>query len=404
MSQSSVTRGIALRCNLHGEILEVPQNDLGCGEVFQPGKNFVRMIHPGSLPKALNFLAEIQSKGAALDWDLFMRFGDNLECIHFSGVILGNDLLLIGAKNSLSLVHLFNKLAPGGKKLLKRIKPKISEVPNEKPSKKLGPLDDSLYDQFAVLYNEMANLQRELSKQNIEHKKLSKQKDRFVGMAAHELRHPLGIINMLTGFLLEEAVSSLSPKQIEYLTLIKTYCESMQKLVDDFLDISIIESGKLHLNKTPVNIVKTFQENLALHRQIAEKKQVDLKLSHDEKIPQIMVDRLKIEQVMNNLLANALKYSPEGSRVEIHLHHSGDEIIFEVKDQGPGIHPKLMPHLFEPFEKAEYPQDESRQSTGLGLTIARKIVEAHKGKIQVKFEADRGSTFIVTLPIQTNSV
>jgi signal transduction histidine kinase len=249
----------------------------------------------------------------------------------------------------------------------------------------------------------MANLQRQLSKKSVELEKLAKQKNLFLGMAAHELRHPLGIIRMLSDFLLEEAAAQLTPEHIEYLDLIKTNTASMQKLVDDFLDIAIIESGKLKLVKKQTNLLEIFQKNVALNRLAAAKKQVDLNLYHDEKIPDMVVDSTKIAQVLNNLISNALKFSPEGSQVEVHLRHSGKEIIFEVRDQGSGISASLMPKLFETFEKSDYPRDEGLKGAGLGLAIARKIVDAHGGKIRVKSEVDKGSVFIATLPIKTKS-
>jgi signal transduction histidine kinase len=168
------------------------------------------------------------------------------------------------------------------------------------------------------------------------------------------------------------------------------------------LDISIIVSGKLRLEKKPTDLVNIFQKNIAFNRLAATKKQVDLILCHDDKIPNAMVDPLKIEQVLNNLISNALKFTPEGSGIEVHLRHSGENIIFEVKDQGPGIRANQLPKLFVAYEKSDFPPDKSLRGAGLGLAIAQKIVQAHEGTIQVESESDKGSTFTVNLPIKTN--
>jgi signal transduction histidine kinase len=391
MNPKEKSSGIAFRCNPQGKILDILQDTLGQQDVFQPGKNFLRVIHEGSIPKALNFFAEIRTKGAAIDWEFFMRVGNQFKGIHFSGTILGDDLFMIGAKDRHAL-----------EQMSKKWEGDVFEARIHDHSEESRSIDDSTYDKLTALYNEMANLQRELSKKSAELEKLSKQKDLFLGMAAHELRHPLGIVQMLSEFLLEEAVSQLSPEHIQYLNEIQRNAATMQQLVDDFLDISIIVSGKLRLAKKSTDLVNIFQKNIALNRLAATKKQVDLDLCHDDKIPKVMVDPSKIEQVLNNLISNALKFSPEGSRVEVHLRHSHENIIFEVKDQGPGIRANQLPKLFGEYEKSDFPRDKSVQGTGLGLAIAQKIVQAHEGLIQVDSRVDKGSTFIVTLPIKTN--
>jgi signal transduction histidine kinase len=349
------------------------------------------MIHEGSIPKVLNFFSEIQTKGAAIDWEFLIFIGNQLKGLHFSGTILGNDLFLIGAKNRHDL-----------EQMSKKWKTDVFKAPNRDLSEESRSIDEDTYDQFTVLYNELANLQRQLSKKSTELERISKQKDSFLGMAAHELRHPLGIIQMLSDFLLEEAVSKLSPEHIQYLLLIKTSTESMQKLVDNFLDIAIIESGHLRLEKKSTNLVDIFQKNIALNRLAAAKKSIDLDLIHDDKIPKVIVDPIKIEQVLNNLISNALKFSPEGSRIEVRLRHSDENIIFKVKDQGSGIRADQLSQLFEAFKKSEFPHDKKLRGAGLGLAIARKIVQAHEGMIQVKTEVDKGSIFVVTFPIKTN--
>jgi signal transduction histidine kinase len=245
----------------------------------------------------------------------------------------------------------------------------------------------------------MSNLQRQIAKKNAELEILSEQKDYFLGMAAHELRHPLGIIQMLSDFLLDETASKLMPEHIEYLNQIKTNSLSMHKLVDDILDITIIARGKLKLKKIPTNLVELFQKSLALTRLAAKKKQIDIELVHGGKIPLVMVDPSKIEQVLNNLVSNALKFSPVGSQVQVYLRHSGDSIIFEVKDQGYGIPENFVSKMFEAFEKSPHQPDGVLPGAGLGLAIARKIVEAHEGKIEAESKAGKGSTFRVFLPL-----
>jgi signal transduction histidine kinase len=205
---------------------------------------------------------------------------------------------------------------------------------------------------------------------------------------------------MLCNFLLDETVSKLTPENIEHLNLIKSNCLSMQKLIDDILDITTIERGKFQLKKTPSDLVEIFQKSLALTKLAAKKKQIDIDFVHDDKIPEVMVDPSKIEHVLNNLISNALKFSPSESQVRVYLGYSGDNIIFEVKDQGYGIPESFMSKLFEAFEKSPHQPDTGLPGTGLGLAIARGIVEAHEGRIHAESKVGRGTTFTVTLPIK----
>ena len=376
---------------------------LGRCDPFQTGKNFIQVIHQGSFSKGLNFLMEIQKKGIVLNWEFYTQIGKKLERLHFCGRTEGDNLFLIGAKNSSDLLPLFNKIFPEQKKNLEKALHDGDNSASEQDFPASSFQNDEIYDQLTALYNELANMQRQLVKKNVELERLSKQKNHFLGMAAHELRHPLGIIHMLTGFLQEECAYKLEPEQMEYLNTIDTLSESMQKLIDDFLSISTIESGKLSLKKEPARLVEIFQNNLSLNKLNADRKHIELVFCHDEKIPVVMVDPSKMEQVLNNLIANALKFSPEGSRIEVCLRQTGDEIILSVKDQGTGISPELLPRLFDPFEKSHSLPEKSYQGSGLGLAIAKKIVESHGGEIHAESETGKGSTFVVKLPVETRS-
>jgi signal transduction histidine kinase len=383
-------QGCALRCRLRGRIVEVLQENLGSGDAFAPGKNVGRAIHPGGFPKWQIFLQEIRTKGGVLDWDFFVPFGSRLEGLRFGGAIRGKDLYLVAARDRDRLLSLFRRWVPGGKDVLKKT--------GEEEGKEPNPKEEDMYDRMAVLYNELATLHRQLFKKSIEIERLSKQKDRFLGMAAHDLRHPLGIIGMLCGFLLEEVAPALSREHADYLATIRTHIESMQKLVDDFLDVAAIESGRLPLDRKPTDLLEIFKKNTALNRLLAAKKAVRLDLLYDEGLPKVVVDAKKIEQVLNNLVSNALKFSPEGGKVEVELRRSDDRIVFGVSDQGPGISPELLPKLFAPSDGALFPDADGRQGAGLGLIIARKIVDAHNGRIWAESGRRRGAAFHVSLP------
>jgi len=173
----------------------------------------------------------------------------------------------------------------------------------------------------------------------------------------------------------------------------------MARLVDDLLDVAAIESGRLQLVYQPTDLVALVQTNLTRNRLIAARKNTTLELTAAP-TPMALLDAAKIEQVLNNLVTNAIKFSPPGSRVQITVLSSGEELVLSVKDEGPGIPPKEMESLFKPFQRTSVKSTAGEKSTGLGLVIAKRIVEEHGGRIWVESQAGAGSTFHVSLPIK----
>jgi len=173
-------------------------------------------------------------------------------------------------------------------------------------------------------------------------------------------------------------------------------------LVNDLLDVAAIESGRLQLDLQPVDLVKLAQTNLIRNRLIAARKNITLDLEA-EPIPTVLLDAYKIEQVFDNLLANAIKFSTPGSRVLEGIHFSGEEILIFVQDKGSGIQPEQMSNLFQPFRRGQK-GTRGEKSTGLGLTIVKRIVEGHGGHIRVESQPGAGSTFYVSLPVQKLAV
>ncbi|MBC8235066.1 hybrid sensor histidine kinase/response regulator [bacterium] len=249
--------------------------------------------------------------------------------------------------------------------------------------------------------NELLAMKRELEQKNAELEELNEQKNLFLGMAAHDLRSPLSIIQSYSGFLLDIESGVLSKEQeIDFLSIIKSNSNFMLQLIDDLLDISKIESGKLELNLYQTDLLSLVKDNVALNSVLADKKQIKLSFSYDEVLPEMMIDAPKIEQVLNNLISNAVKFSYPHSTVEIYVARSEANTVISVKDEGRGIPSDALDKLFNPFEKISATGAEDEKGTGLGLVIARRIVDEHQGKIWVESEVGKGATFYVSLPIK----
>jgi signal transduction histidine kinase len=219
-------------------------------------------------------------------------------------------------------------------------------------------------------------------------------------MAAHDLRHPLGIISACSELLLEEAAGSLSEQHLQFLEFIQTSSSFMFSLLTDLLDIAKIEAGKLDLDIQPTDLVALIQRVVSLSQMLADRKGIQIRVLDSEPLRLVSLDAVKMEQVLNNLISNAVKFSASGTIVTIQVRPCGDRVTVSVSDQGPGIPKQEQAKLFQPFSKISVHAPDGQESTGLGLAIVRKIVLGHQGEIGVDSEVGRGSTFHFSVPFE----
>ena len=227
---------------------------------------------------------------------------------------------------------------------------------------------------------------------------LNEQKDEFLGITAHDLRTPLTVIQ---GFAMTMALYpeiQESEELSEFTQLIETTSGRMLLLINDLLDIAKIESGKLELNCNPTDLREVIEQNAVLHRPLAEGKGIQLETELPEEPVVSEVDTERMGQVLTNLLSNAVKFSESGTTITVRLAHNGDEASVAVQDQGRGIPPEDIGHVFERFRQTGTKSTAGEKGTGLGLAIVKKIVELHGGRITVESRLDEGSTFTVHLP------
>ncbi len=272
------------------------------------------------------------------------------------------------------------------------------EVLGEQNREEVEKLRTELLD----MNNELSNATRELHKKNAELKKLNELKNHFLNAAAHDLRNPMGNILRLSEFLLEELKEKLNKQQLQFLSLIKSLSSFGMDLLNDLLDMARIESGKLLLNKKEVNLLELIKESINLNQFASDRKNIRIKLDVFEKIDEVMADPSGLKQVMDNLLNNAIKFSPPDSIINIGLLTDKENVTVFVKDQGSGISNQQMQKLFIPFAKGKDAIGMGVKGAGLGLSIVKKIVTAHNGKIWVKSDQHQGTTFYFSLPIINN--
>jgi two-component system sensor histidine kinase/response regulator len=224
-------------------------------------------------------------------------------------------------------------------------------------------------------------------------------KDRFLGMCAHDLRNPLSSIRGLAELMDENAIGILTPEQREIVQTIHGASQSMLQLVNELLDVSTIEAGHLKLEKEPTGIYEIVEPSVHLSNIEAAKKNTKIEIVRSDVDPVVDIDRNKMRQVVDNLINNAVKYSPRGSIITVLIHSSEAVAGFSVRDSGPGIPENERHKLFKDYGRLSTLPTDGEKSTGLGLAICRKIVEAHDGTIGVANITGRGAEFIVSLPI-----
>ncbi|MCX5687205.1 MAG: hybrid sensor histidine kinase/response regulator [Candidatus Omnitrophica bacterium] len=245
------------------------------------------------------------------------------------------------------------------------------------------------------LQKEIAAKKVELEAANKKLQQLDRIKSDFVSNVAHEFRTPLMIIKGNVDLVNKGGLGNVAPAQKEMLDGAINIVNRLSRLVNDLLDISKIESGKMELKKEPVEINNMIEENLVIFDKIIKDKKYKLQKDLAKDLPKIDVDKDKVTQVFVNLLSNAIKYSPEAGTITVKTVNLEKEIMVEISDTGEGVALDNLDKIFDKFTRVTA---EKKEGTGLGLPIAKDIVNLHKGRIWVKSELRKGSQFYFTLP------
>jgi two-component system sensor histidine kinase VicK len=231
-----------------------------------------------------------------------------------------------------------------------------------------------------------------------EQEKLDKMRKEFVANVSHELKTPLTTIKSYTETLLDGAMEN-KEYTVNFLKVIDSESERMTRLVKDLLQLSKLDYDNIQWNMKKIDIYKIVNECVYRMKISAEQKNQVLEFIADQDIPEIMGDKDRIEQVIVNILSNAIKYTSENGKIEVSLKRDGDSILIKVADNGIGIPKEDLPRLFERFYRVDKARSRMLGGTGLGLSIARQIVEAHKGKIRIQSEYGQGTQVFINLPV-----
>lgn len=227
-------------------------------------------------------------------------------------------------------------------------------------------------------------------------KQLNEIKNQFLSTAAHDLRGPLSAIHNAAALLQKKEWPT--ERKMKMLKMIETNSEDLQVLLNELLDYSVIESGSVKLNCEEVDIADIVNERIELYRAEAEAKSLQIDLDVVTSLP-IKLDRIKVQQVIDNLLTNAIKYSPIKGAIIVQVAHTNDIFQLKVIDQGPGVPLPEQEKLFTPYQVLSTQSTAGEKQTGLGLAIAKNIIEGHGGRISYEDASPHGAVFCVSLPI-----
>jgi len=257
-------------------------------------------------------------------------------------------------------------------------------------------------DELGALAGNLNRMNDELGRLYRELEVASQHKSEFLANMSHELRTPLNAIIGFSEVLDDRMFGELNEKQAEYIRIILASGRHLLSLINDILDLSKVEAGRMELELGTFNLRMALENALTLIRERATRNGLALELTVDETLEDVVADERKLKQVLLNLLSNAVKFTPAGGRIDVRALPANGTVEVSVTDTGVGIAPEDQAAIFEEFRQVGQAA-RKREGAGLGLALARKFVELHGGRLWVKSEVGGGSTFTFTLPVSPHA-
>jgi len=349
---------LALTCERDGTIAQVLRDDLRLAKV---GARLTEIVDRGSAQKAENFIASLASSNAIVGWQLNVPFGDGARPMYFAAIACGETVLVLAA-----------------------------------PERQEG-MSNQLYEELSRLNNDLINRERELARKSAALERVSAEKTRVVAIAAHDLRNPLTVISAYADLLKSDGV--VEGEHLDYVDEIARSSRFMMELVEEMLDSSRLESGQVQLELEEIDLVHAAAHAATINRIRADRKEIAIAFEQECDHTFILADSVKLRQIINNLMVNAIKFSLSRTTVTVRVRRTADRALLEVEDQGIGIPQDKLTAIFEPFRTLVPTGTADEVSTGLGLAIVKQLADMHRATVEVESTLGRGSLFRVVFPV-----
>ena len=392
--------GLVLTCDHDGRLRAMHTVGAGLPELrIKEGSPFPMLFGLDVVGRALDLFTDLRRTGLVLDRPLESVF-EHSGTLYVSGRHDAGGLVLAVARAPHAAGPMARALAASNPALAARMEALGTAQPVTSGVFADSTSIDALFDEMTRLNSDLSTAQRALAKANAELAASNEQKNRLMGMLAHDLRSPLQVIAGFAQILEERLDSRLEATERECLGRIRESSLFMRHLVEDALSMAAVQAGRLRLVRRPTDLGRLVRRNVSMNRVLADGKAMTIDLSvADDALPQVDVDPAKVEQVLNNLLSNAIKYSDRGCLIRVVVEAVDGHVRITVADNGRGMPDEELEHLFQPFARSGTLGTAGETTVGLGLYICRTIVEGHGGRISVDSAPGRGSTFAVDLPV-----
>lgn len=391
---------LAFRCDADGNVEEVVADDLKLDRTLQPGQPLFEIIDRHSHEKARQFLATIVARQAASGWELNIDDGGRLFPAIFTGAMQDDRLFIVAGRSARDITNIVETLEMISNEQLNAFRMAFRDQLDTFDQRRRT--DATAYEELSRLNNDLANAQRELSEKSRDLERLNEEKNRLLGMAAHDLRNPLSVILGYASFLSMEEGGD--PEKKKMYDEIASSSRFMLDLINDLLDVSQIEAGRREVQISTFDAVAVIRRVIDAYRAPSSAKDLRLSLHVPEGGAITMTsDAAKLRQVVSNLVSNAIKFSERGGAIDVSVICDGPLLKVYVKDEGIGIAADQCQAIFEPFVHLSGAGTGGERSTGLGLSIVRQLVELLGGTIRVDSVVGAGSTFQVSIPLVMSS-
>ena len=395
--------GFILLCGPPGDIRWVLFEGLPGLSALFPGMRVRDLAPTGFHEKIDVFFTEVQEKGAAFLWDSNLTLETGIEALRLLGTVRGENILVVGAKTVETLFALYDDLA-----VMER---------GQEPARLL-----SLRDVSERRKAEEKPALEELRAAKAAADAANQAKSEFLANMSHELRTPLNAVIGFTELVVDEKFGPVNSIQKEFLNDALQSGRHLLSLINDILDLSKVEAGKLEFKPSDVDVERLVCDSPTMVRESAVKSEIEIRTCIGSIPKTIRADARALQQVLFNLLSNAVKFTPCGGSIDVAVNEvymcllnaeknatgsAGDGrkiyaegfVEFSVTDTGLGIEPGDIRRIFEPFEQANRPVDPTVKGTGLGLSLSRKLVELHGGRLWAESDGKlRGSSFRFIIP------